>query len=236
VSKDTSIAIAIRSFGEYDHSPLELLKEKGYDLKINSSGRRLEGSELTEFIKNSDGVLAGTEKYTKDVLDETRRIKVISRIGIGIDNIDLDFARSKAIDVVNTPESPATAVAEHTMALIFSSLKRIAAYDARVKKEDWRPLKGYLLRDKVVGIIGLGRIGKKVAHMVSHFGCSIIAYDPYFDLPARNHMTARIRQGHVQRNDIAFYEHVIEAFFHNDTVRHRAFEIRIIGDYAAAKV
>jgi len=181
MNETTTISIAIRSFAEYDNKPMNLLQKEKYNTLINKRGQRLEGDDLLQLIKDSDGVIAGTEKYTKDVLEKTKKLKVISRVGIGIDNIDMDYAVSKGIKIVNTPEAPSWAVAEHTIALILSLLKKITIYNQLVKKEDWKPLTGYMLRNKVVGVIGLGRIGKRVADMCVSFGCRVIGFDPYID-------------------------------------------------------
>lgn len=179
-----NISIAIRSFAEYDNRPMGQLEKEGYNIQINKSGQRLEGNDLLELIKDSDGVIAGTEKYTKNILEKTNRLKVISRVGIGFDSIDVDYATSKKIKVLNTPEAPSSAVAEHNIALMLSLLKKITVYDRRARKKDWKTLKGYMLRAKVVGIIGLGRIGKKMANMCVPFGCRVLGFDPYVDVTA----------------------------------------------------
>lgn len=179
MDKKTVIAIPIRAFGEFNATPLELLHEKGYELLINKMGQRLEGKNLSEFIREAAGVLAGTEKYTKEVLSNTIKLRVISRVGIGLDSVDMEFAKKKQIKVFNTPEAPSLAVAEHTLALTLSLLKNIITYDRLVRNQDWRALKGYILKNKVVGVIGLGRVGRKVATMFKALGCKVLGFDPY---------------------------------------------------------
>ncbi len=174
-----SVSVAIRNFADNNKEIMKTLESKGYAIKINKSGKRLEGQYLAEFIKDSDAVIAGTEKYTKDILCAAKTIKVISRVGIGIDNIDLDYASLNNIRVLNTPEPPADAVAEHTMALLLSLLKNIPLYDAQTRNKIWDPLRGYMLKNKTVGVLGLGRIGRRVASLCNAFGCKVIGYDPY---------------------------------------------------------
>lgn len=174
-----NIAIAIRSFAESDGSPLDILKREGWSLRINQTGKRLEGAELSGFIKDCDAVIAGTEKYTAEVLAGAGRLKVISRVGIGTENVDQAYARSSGIKVLNTPDSPSYAVAEHTVALILALLKNVPAYNDNARHSVWKPLNGYMLKGRTVGVVGYGRIGRKVAALCIAFGCKVIAYDPY---------------------------------------------------------
>lgn len=176
---DITVALTIRSFGKYSAEPIELLKSKGYRLLENTTGERASEEQLIEYLKEADGAIAGTEKYPQAVLEKAPQLKVISRAGIAMENVDLEFAKQKGIVVTNTPEAPSWAVAEHTVAHIFSLLKNIPNYTANVRKQDWTLVKGYMLRGKTVGIIGLGRIGQKVGTMLSALGCDIVGYDPY---------------------------------------------------------
>jgi D-3-phosphoglycerate dehydrogenase / 2-oxoglutarate reductase len=184
------ISIAIRSFARSDYRPIELLREKGYKLLINQTGQRLEAEQLSKFISEADGIIAGTEKYTGEVLAKAPRLKVISRVGTGIDNIDANYINQRRIKVLNTPEAPSWAVAEHTIALMFSLLKKLVVYDKRVRERNWETLEGYMLRERAIGIIGLGRVGRKVANMCTALGCKVLGFDPYIDHDAiKNEVT-----------------------------------------------
>lgn len=181
MKKMQNVTIAIRSFAQYSIEPLNILKRCGYKLLRNETGERLSEDALANLLETADGVIAGTEKYSRKTLERARRLKVLSRVGIGIDNIDLEFASERGIKVLNTPEAPSLAVAEHTIAMVLSLLKRIPDYNLRIRDGNWTAVEGYMLRDKVVGIVGLGRIGQKVGLLFASLGCQVVGYDPYIN-------------------------------------------------------
>jgi D-3-phosphoglycerate dehydrogenase len=179
------VAISIRSF-DLQSPAMETLRKKCEVAYINSTGKRLSEPELRSILSNVDGVIAGTEKISESVMKSAPRLKVISRVGVGLDSIDMDAAEKYHILVKNTPEAPALSVAEHTLGLIFSILKNIPRYNEQVHSGDYSLCPGSLLLRKKVGIIGLGRIGVRVARMLECMGCSIFFFDPfiYQDFPA----------------------------------------------------
>ncbi len=177
---NNKIAVTIRTF-DSDELLMRLLDKSDSIIYKNQTGKRLSEKELSEVLKESDGVIAGTEPFTEDVINNTRKLKVISRVGVGIDNIDQNVAQKNGIIIKNTPESPALAVAEHTFALILSILKRITMYNSNMRKGIYEVEPGNMLSGKEVGIVGLGRIGYKVAELLDAFGCQVLYYDPYVD-------------------------------------------------------
>ncbi|MEK7376617.1 MAG: phosphoglycerate dehydrogenase, partial [Candidatus Margulisiibacteriota bacterium] len=130
-----------------------------------------------DLSKDCRGIVAGTENYDEGVLKELTETKVISRCGTGTDSVDIKAAGKLGISVRNTPDAPTDAVAELTVALILDCLRQVSRTDRLIRKGVWEKPMGRLLKDKTVGIIGLGRIGKKVAMLVKAFGCRVIAYD-----------------------------------------------------------
>jgi len=175
---NTKIAITIRSFGE-TQSLSASLRDVGEISYINDTGKRLDEDELYLILKNIYGVIAGTEKFTRRVFKSAPNLRIISRVGVGLDSIDLDAANEYGVTVVNTPNSPALSVAEHTIALILTVLKRIAFYNGNMRTKDFTIKSGLLLAGRSVGIVGLGRVGHKVAEMLEMFGCKIHYYDPF---------------------------------------------------------
>jgi D-3-phosphoglycerate dehydrogenase len=171
------VLISSRSFGKIDSGAMELLDRAGLKSDLNPYGRKLEENELIHLLDNAVGVIAGTEKITEKVLSNAEKLKVISRYGVGMDNVDLNTANQKGILVFNTPETPSIAVAELTLTLILNLLKKINKHDKKVKQNQWKPEIGNLLSEKTIGIIGLGRIGKKLVQMLKGFKVKIIAYD-----------------------------------------------------------
>jgi D-3-phosphoglycerate dehydrogenase len=171
------IAISTTTFGEYDQKPLEMCKQQGYEIILNPHGRKLKGEELFELAGNALGLVAGTEQITSEVLRSLKNLKVISRCGTGLDNIDLNAAKKLGIKVFNTPGAPTLPVAELTVGLILNLLRKINAMDFALHQDRWEKLMGNLLYGKNVGIVGFGRIGRKVAELLKYFGCKIKYYD-----------------------------------------------------------
>ncbi len=163
--------------------------------KINDKGIEiLEGSaeivndptitpeELLETIDQYDGIIVRSRtKVTKEVIENAENLKIIARAGVGVDNIDVDAATDKGILVVNSPQSTSITVAEHTMGLILSLSRKIAIADASVKAGKWEKSKfmGMELKDKTLGVIGMGRIGSQVVQRAKAFEMDVIVYDPY---------------------------------------------------------
>jgi D-3-phosphoglycerate dehydrogenase len=117
----------------------------------------------------------------KEVLDAGKRLKIIARAGVGIDNVDVDYASSKGIIVVNAPFGNTNSAAEHTLALLLSFCRNIPEANASLKSGAWKraPFTGHELKDKVVGVIGLGKVGGRVATRLKAFECDVIGCDPY---------------------------------------------------------
>ena len=110
-------------FAEKNKLPLELLKSSGIEYLINPLNKKLTEKELIKLIPDFDVVIAGTEPITKNVINNAPNLKMISRVGIGLDSVDLVSAKKNGIRVSYTPDAPAPAVAELTMGLIFSLLR-----------------------------------------------------------------------------------------------------------------
>ncbi len=138
--------------------------------------------ELADTIHEYDGIIVRSRtKLTADLIRKAENMKIIARAGVGVDNIDLDAATEKGIMVVNSPESTSVTVAEHTMGLILSMARKISIADKSVKEGKWEKKKfmGVELRNKTLGVIGMGRIGSQVVNRCKAFGMEAMAYDPY---------------------------------------------------------
>ena len=119
------VLISSRSFGKIDSGAIELLKKEGLEPVLNPYGRKLNEQELLDLSDDVVGIIAGTEKITEKIIVSNNQLKVISRYGIGLDNVDLKAATQKNVMVYNTPETPSLAVAELTLSLILN-LRRFA--------------------------------------------------------------------------------------------------------------
>ena len=138
--------------------------------------------DLDNHIKDSEiVVIRSATKLTKEVLDKAEQLKIIARCGVGIDNVDLDFAKSKNIFVTNAPSANLISVVELTVALIISASRKLSLADSHLKKGEWNRSEflGYELYGKTLGIVGFGKAGRLVADRMKSFGMSIVFYDPY---------------------------------------------------------
>ncbi len=171
------IAITTSSFAEFDAAPLDLLVSKRLQVKLNKNGQKLAANEIIELCKGCVGIIAGTELYDSNILSGLKGLKVISRCGTGMENIDLKSAAALGIKVLNTPDAPVVSVAELTVGLMFDLLRNISSSDRNIRQGIWKKQMGGLLREKNIGLIGFGRIGKKVAELLSSLGAHIAYYD-----------------------------------------------------------
>lgn len=168
-----TIAISTSSFGKIDEKPLKILKSSGVSPLLNPSGRKLSKSELVDLAKGSIGLIAGTEILDEDVFCQLPELRVISRCGVGMDNVDQVAAKAYSIEVHNTPDAPTLAAAELTVGLILSLLRHTARMDRDLRAGKWKKRMGSLLSGKKIGIIGFGRIGQKIAKLLLPFGVEI---------------------------------------------------------------
>lgn len=165
-------------FASVDPRPLHLLEQAGIDYVINPLGRKLKEGELAELIVDYDLLIAGTEPITERVLGQAKRLRLISRVGIGLDSVDLVTARKREIQVSYTPDAPAPAVAELTLGLMLSLLRHIHVSNERMHRGEWQRWFGRRLPEITVGVIGVGRIGGRVLQALSGFGVtSVLAND-----------------------------------------------------------
>lgn len=173
------IFISTTTFAKYSNEPLKLLENARINYDLNPYSRKLNEYEIKKILKEGDyhGLIAGTEPLTKKVLRSAKSLKVISRVGVGIDNIDLDAARELGIKVFSTPDAPTDAVAELTIGLILNALRRVNLADRNMRKGIWKKEMGSLFKGKTLGIIGFGRIGKKVSEISKNFGVEVIFSD-----------------------------------------------------------
>jgi len=158
------------------------LKGLGIEVVENTS---VEKEELAGIIANFDGVIIRSRtKIREDLIDiAAGSVKFIIRAGVGLDNIDVEYAREKGIEVINTPEASTNGVAELAVGHMLALLRHIPQATFSMKKGEWpkKKLKGNELGSCTVGIIGLGRIGMRTAELVKCFGAKIVGYDPYVD-------------------------------------------------------
>lgn len=137
--------------------------------------------ELLDLVTEVDGILTCFAHVTAPVIRKGRRLQVIGRYGIGVDNIDVGEATALGIPVTNVPVYCLDEVAEHTLALLFNLARKVCRYDAALRAGDWSLGTGqpiFRIRDRVLGIVGFGKIGRRVADVARALGIRVVVYDP----------------------------------------------------------
>ncbi len=176
-----TILATTSSFAKGAPEQLETLKRAGLEVVLNPHGRKLEEKELLELLGQYHplGLLAGTEAVTRKILQAAKDyLRVISRVGAGWDNVDHQAAAELGMRVYRTPGVLTEAVAELTLGLILAALRLIPWHDRQIRQGIWQKSMGSLLQGKLVGLIGCGAIGRRVAELVQAFGARVIYYDP----------------------------------------------------------
>lgn len=176
------ILITTSSFGKLDKAPLNKLEQEGFEVVMNPHGRKLSSPEVKElYAQDINGVIAGTEEISEEIINQAKELKVISRVGIGTDAIDLEAAKEKEIEICKTVEPVVDAVAELIVGLLLTFMRKIILADSSVRDKSWQKPMGNLLKGKKIGIIGLGNIGKRVVELLRGFGVEFVASDQVVD-------------------------------------------------------
>jgi D-3-phosphoglycerate dehydrogenase / 2-oxoglutarate reductase len=170
------VLITTVPFGENNRYPLDLLEQNNIEYLINPLKKKLTENELIGLISDFDIIIAGTEKISRQVIAKGKSLKFISRVGIGLDSIDLLEAENRQIQVSYTPDAPAPAVVELTMGLMYTLLRNVHVANIQLHKGQWKRHLGKRLTECSIGIIGAGRVGSKVIKNLLALGCKNILY------------------------------------------------------------
>ena len=147
----------------------KLLLKKNFKIITNKMGKKVDYNFLKKNISGIDVIIAGTEVYDEKILKLAINLKAIYRIGVGTDNINLVFCKKNNIKVFTSKTDLSTGVAEHAIGLILSAIKKIVEFDKNVKNKKWKKQSTNLLSNKKIGIIGFGKIGKKIYKLLKPF-------------------------------------------------------------------
>lgn len=175
------VLITSNSFGKSSPVYEQKLKDSGFEIIHNPLGRILNADEMSQLVSDVDAIILGSDTVNQAVLEKAKRLKIISRYGVGLDNIDLEVARRLGIKVTVTKGCNTEAVADYTVGLMLSALRHISKVDHHLRNQVWKKETGLDLCHKKVGIIGLGAIGKQVVKRLKGFDCHILAFDQYVD-------------------------------------------------------
>ena len=164
------VLITTVPFGDKNRQPLDVLEDAGIDYLVNPLNKKLTEDELAEMVTDFDVIIAGTEPITKKVMSNAPNLKMISRVGIGLDSVDLLAAEKRGIVVSYTPDAPAPAVAELTIGMMLTLLRSVQLSNMEMHDGKWHRFFGRRLSEVVIGIIGVGRIGTGVLQHLTGFG------------------------------------------------------------------
>lgn len=171
------VLVTPTSYASQDESLKTILEEQVKEVVYNTTGKPLSSTQLQSLLPGIDGMIAGLDEIDAAAMAVAPDLIVISRYGVGYNNVDLKAAKLNNITVTNTPGANAKSVAELTIALILNLLRPVLPAVKGVQDGEWPRLKGTCLEGKTVGLIGLGAIGKETARRLSGFDCQILAYD-----------------------------------------------------------
>ncbi len=193
------VLITTVPFGAHNRLPIDLLESVGVDFEINPIGRRLKADELASMVSDVEILIAGTEPITAAVMDAAPRLRLISRVGIGLDSVDLKAARERGIAVSYTPEAPAPAVAELTLGLMLTLLRHTHVANLGMHRGEWQRQMGRRIPEVTIGIIGTGRIGSRVLRRLVPFGTPRILVN---DLEPQPNLVPELRLDWVGKDTI----------------------------------
>ena len=174
----STIAICSRSFSN-NYELTNLIREKYTNVILNESGQTLKGQELQKFLYPADKAIIGIEEISGELLADLPNLKLISKYGVGLNNIDLNSVKQRGILLGFTPGPNKQSVAELALTLILISLRKIPRSLDDIRNKIWSQQKGRELFNKTVGIVGYGNIGKALAKLLTPFNCNILFFDKF---------------------------------------------------------
>ncbi len=211
---------------------IDLMRKEGLEVDVKTD---ISHDELVKIIPEYDALIVRSRtKVTKDVIEAGKKLKIIGRAGVGVDNIDLKTATERGIVVVNAPGGNTISAAELTLGLLFAVARKIPQADKSVKEGKWERKKfmGVELRGKTIGIIGLGRIGYEVAKRVRALEMNILAYDPYVSEERAKSVGAKlVSLEELLRNSDFITIHVPKTKETENLISEREFEMMKDGVY-----
>ncbi|MCP4377408.1 MAG: hypothetical protein GY794_14680 [bacterium] len=176
-SEKFKVFVSTHPFGSVSPEPLELLDRSDVSLELNPYGRKITPDELREHLVGKHALIAGTEVIDENVLDCAPDLKIIARVGIGLDNIDFDEVNRRGIVLTYTPEAVSQAVAELTVANMLNLARSVINIHTALKAGQWSRIIGFEIKGKTIGLVGFGRVGQRVARIMQAFGCRVLVND-----------------------------------------------------------
>ena len=176
MNKKDEVAVTSRSFSK-NKTLVDELRNRYEKVTLNTEGKSLSGQSLIDFLKGANKVIVGLEKFDSTILDNLPNLKVISKYGVGLNNINLDELNKKNIRLSFRPGVNKVPVAELAMLLILMSLRRVHLSMTNIKDGIWSQARGQELTNKTIGILGFGNIGNHLADFLKPYKCKILGFD-----------------------------------------------------------
>jgi len=176
MNSSETIAVASRSFSR-NEGLISALKQKYSNIILNQTGKTLKGQELVNFLRPADKAIIGIEEISNGVLQQLPKLKVISKYGVGLNNLDVDAISSKGIMIGFIPGVNKQSVAELALTLSLMALRKIHRNHIEITEGTWSQEKGSELFGKTIGLLGFGNIGQKFATLLQPFNCKIVFFD-----------------------------------------------------------
>ncbi|TWF59008.1 phosphoglycerate dehydrogenase [Neorhizobium alkalisoli] len=189
------ILVTPRSLTAEPHPEVERLRDLGFEIVYSTAGAMPTEQELMTLVPDCVGWLAGVEPVTPKIIAVAEKLKVISRNGVGVDNLPIETLNQRGVQIMIAEGANSLGVAELTIGLIFSAMRSIPLADAGIKSGGWPRVRGMEVRGRTIGVIGCGAIGREVARMAIALGANVIAFDPArpnLDLPSASFSYAEV--------------------------------------------
>lgn len=175
------VLVTPRSYGKTDPELFDLLEAAGIQAIRNETGSILDKAAMMALIADCDGVIVGVDPMDGEVIAAAPKLKAIAKYGVGVDNIDMEAAKARSIQVSRTVGANSEAVADYAMAQILAVARKTVFIDGRCRKGDWKKITTRDVSGSTIGILGLGAIGRHVARRAQGFGMKVLAFDPFWD-------------------------------------------------------
>jgi len=191
MAKKPKVLVTPRSFAQYSDEPYKKMQEAGIEVIKNPTGGVMSKEEMLKQVKGVDGIILGVDPCDADVLAASQ-FKIVSKYGVGTDNIDLEYCKANNIKVTITQNANSEAVADYSFALLLGVARRLLEIDTACRKGDWSKMVSVDVFGKKLGVIGLGAIGRGMVARAKGFSMNIYGYDIFQD------------EGYFKQNQITF--------------------------------
>lgn len=173
------VLITPRGFANVGQDIVKKMKAFGLDVHYNTTGKAYTHDEFKALAKDVDAIIVGVDKMDKEMMEGCSKLKAVCKFGVGLDNIDLDYAKERGIFVGRCVGTNSRSVAEHVIAMMFAEAKKLYPSLRDVKNHKWNKPTGQEISGKKIGIIGFGMIGKYLADFAYGLGMEVLAYDAF---------------------------------------------------------